>query len=94
MTPLSFATSGPVQRAGRRLREFRRGCETLINAPHTQLSEEDREWLIKRCREWKKKIAEHERTLRSGAKTVEEVRSDADETVRKLMAALRKRATT
>lgn len=74
-----------------RLKQFSDGCQTLIDAPHPQLSPQDREWLIERCRVWKEKIDKQLADLNSGAKSVEEVRAEADATVNQLIEALRMR---
>lgn len=75
-----------------RLREFSHGCETLINAPHPQLSPDDREWLIDRCRAWQEKIENHLAELETGVKQLRQVRDEADATVEQLMEALQSRA--
>jgi hypothetical protein len=73
-----------------RLHEFRKGCSDLILAPHEPLAAEDRAWLKERCQAWAKKIDEH--IVRAEAGEAIEARSDADETVQKLVDALRTRA--
>lgn len=75
----------------RRLEEFRRGCDVLLEAPHTPLAEGDREWLRERCRAWRDKIDGHLAALKAGG-AVPAVRDEADATVRNLMKALRERA--
>lgn len=75
-----------------RLREFRHGCDTLIAAPHEPLAQADREWLVERCRAWSGKLDGHLADLSSGTKSLEQVQTEADETVRKLMQAIRDRA--
>lgn len=75
-----------------RIQEFRHGCDTLQAASHPQLAAADREWLLERCRVWAGKLDGHLRDLNSG-KDVSTVRSEADDTINKLMAALRERAT-
>lgn len=76
----------------KRLREFRHGCDTLIAAPHPQLSNEDRTWLRDRCRAWADKVDGHLADLEDGNLPVLTVRSEADRTIEKLKAALRDRA--
>lgn len=76
-----------------RLEQFRRGCETLLQAPHPQLSETDRTWLLERCGVWKGKLEGHLSDLRTGAKPLDQVQQEADATVTALMNALRTRAT-
>lgn len=75
----------------KRLQQFRHGCDTLIKAPHPQLSEVDRKWLVKKCKVWASLIDEHIVAVDQGGK-VSEVLSNADITVNKLIAALQKRA--
>lgn len=72
-----------------RLQQFSEGCQTLIEAPHPQLSPEDRAWLIERCQVWKGKIDNQLADLNAGAKSIEEVRAAADQTINTLIKALR-----
>ncbi|WP_417386399.1 hypothetical protein [Gimesia sp.] len=76
-----------------RLKQFRAGCETLINAPHPQLSADDRAWLVERCQIWAGKLDTQIVALNQGAdfKTAD---AEADALIRKLVDALRTRATT
>ena len=76
----------------RRINEFRTGCSQLILSPHTPLAPADRDWLVERCRAWARKLDDHLTALEAGADPAK-VRGDADDTVRKLQAALRERAT-
>jgi hypothetical protein len=74
-----------------RLKEFDAGCQRLIDAEHKPLSDEDKAWLVERCRKWKGRMEEHRAELaRTG--DVEKVRADADETVNALVTALKERA--
>lgn len=75
-----------------RLQEFRHGCNSLIAAAHPQLTDEDRAWLIERCRVWKGKIEAHLTDLDAGAKPALVIRDEADATVNTLIDALRQRA--
>jgi hypothetical protein len=75
----------------RRLNEFRQGCSTLILAPHQPLAAKDRQWLVDKCRAWAVKLDRHLTDVEAG-KDVLQVRREADETVEKLIAALRTRA--
>ncbi len=75
-----------------RLREFIHGCETLIDAPHSQLSPEDRAWLVERCRTWKSTLETQLTALEAQSRTAAETLESADETIRKLQNALRQRA--
>lgn len=76
----------------RRLRDFRHGCDTLLIAPHPQLAATDRAWLLERCQAWAEKIDGHLADLRSESKSVGDVRNEADETINKLISALKARA--
>lgn len=71
-----------------RLREFRQACDDLIAAPHPQLEPELRDVLRTRCRNWAQKFDDQRVALENGAE-VAEVRQAADETVTKLIGALR-----
>ncbi|WP_298859044.1 hypothetical protein [uncultured Gimesia sp.] len=74
-----------------RLTQFRNGCETLINAPHPQLANVDRTWLINRCRAWADKLDNQIVALEKGAdlKTAD---ANADALIHKLVKALQTRA--
>lgn len=74
-----------------RLTQFRNGCETLIKAPHPQLSNEDRTWLIGRCQAWAGKLDGQIVALQKGAdlKTAD---ANADALINKLVKALQTRA--
>jgi len=74
-----------------RLREFRHGCDTLIDAPHSQLAAADRAWLVERCRVWSAKLDGHLADLSGGEKSVEQVRAESDATINTLIQALRDR---
>jgi hypothetical protein len=75
----------------RRIAEFRQGCSVLILSPHRPLSAEDRTWLVDKCRAWATKLDAHLAAIEAG-QDVLKVRGEADETVNKLIAALRERA--
>ena len=74
----------------KRLTQFRKGCDTLINAEHQPLDPADRAWLKERCTVWSEKLDKHLADLRSG-KDVLKVREEADGTVQKLVTALKSR---
>jgi hypothetical protein len=76
-----------------RIADFRKGCSTLIFAPHKPLSEADRKWLIERCRAWAEKIDKHLAALEAGEDPIT-VRSEMDATVNTLIGKLRERAQT
>jgi hypothetical protein len=74
-----------------RIGQMRQGCSQLIFARHEPLSEEDRRWLVGKCREWALKFDKAQEDLDSG-QPVARVREGMDQTVNKLVDALRKRA--
>jgi hypothetical protein len=80
----------PAALAGR-LNEFRRGCSNLIFAEHRPLTPQDRQWLVNKCRNWAGKLDKHLGDLEAG-QSLFRVRTEADDTVNKLIAALRSRA--
>lgn len=75
----------------KRLSDFRHGCDTLIEAPHRQLSHEDRQWLVEKCKAWSGKLDDHLTALSAG-ESVAIVSQSADETINKLILAMRTRA--
>ncbi|MEZ6056950.1 MAG: hypothetical protein R3C01_09610 [Planctomycetaceae bacterium] len=81
-----------AQAVSQRISEFEHGCETLIAAPHTQLNDVDRQWLIEKCQLWKSKLTAHRTDLESKRTTPDQARDAVDETVRSLQLALRQRA--
>ena len=76
-----------------RLREFIHGCDTLIQAPHSQLSPNDRAWLVERCRTWKATLETQLANLEAHRTSPADTLSAADATIRKLQTALQERAT-
>jgi hypothetical protein len=76
-----------------RINEFRQGCSTLILAPHKPLGDEDRKWLVERCRVWAKKLDDQLAALEQGEDPVK-VRTEVDGIVNKLVDALHDRAKT
>jgi hypothetical protein len=83
----------PEDAAGlaKRLAEMRQGCSTLLLADHRPLAEEDRVWLRTRCRDWAVKLDGYLAAVERG-QDVNQVRSQADATIRQAAAALRTRA--
>jgi hypothetical protein len=75
----------------RRISEFRRGCTVLILSPHRTLPAEDRSWLVEKCRAWAAKLDAHLAAVEAG-QDVLKVRGEADETINRLIDALRQRA--
>lgn len=83
--------TGTKAALAKRLAQFSAGCQTLIDAEHPQLSPTDRDWLVERCGVWKDKIDTQLAQLNSGTKSLNEVRSEANATVNKLIEAIQKR---
>ncbi len=77
----------------RRIAQFRQGCSTLILTEHTALAQPDRDWLVERCRAWAAKLDAHLIAIESG-EDISSVRAAADETISKLIMAIRDRAQT
>lgn len=75
----------------RRIGELRQGCSMLIFAEHRPLDETERQWLVEKCRAWAAKLDQHLVALESGEDPLD-VRGRADETVRKLVEAMRNRS--
>ena len=80
------------QAVATRLREFIHGCDTLIEAPHSQLSPDDRAWLVERCRTWKSALESQLADLEANRSSAAEVRDATDETILKMQNALHQRA--
>lgn len=70
---------------------FRRSCDALLAAPLPQLDADDRTWLNDRCRVWAAKFDSQLAALRDGTKPWQDMREEADATVRTLAKALRDR---
>lgn len=75
-----------------RMREFRESCDKLIAAEHPQLPDADRDWLRERCGVWSKKIDASLANLNGDSTQVAAVQTEMNETVNKLITALRERA--
>jgi len=75
----------------RRIAQFRQGCSTLILSDHKPLTKEDREWLIERCQGWASKLDTQLAAVEAG-EDILKVRAAVDETISKLIQALRTRA--
>jgi DNA-directed RNA polymerase specialized sigma24 family protein len=75
----------------RALREMRDGCTAVLAADHRALPSEDRTWLADRCVSCGTKLDRHLADLQAG-RPADEIRVEADETVDKLIQALRTRA--
>jgi hypothetical protein len=78
----------------KRLQQFRTGCEELLKSPHTQLAEADRAWLKERCQAWISKIDGHLADLAQDKKPFAEVKTQSNETIQKLIDALKARSET
>lgn len=85
----------PEDREGvaKRIAQFRDGCDLLIHSDHPPLAQEDQMWLRERCLAWRDKLDSHLAALEEGADPVT-IRGQADETINKLISALRSRAET
>jgi hypothetical protein len=75
----------------RRIEEFRQGCSVLIFAAHKPLPAVDRQWLVERCRVWAAKLDQQVAALEAGRDPLQ-VRADVDDTVNRLIEALRTKA--
>jgi hypothetical protein len=75
----------------KRIEQFRAGCSTLIFAEHKPLTPEDKKWLVERCRVWAKKLDDCVVALEKGGDP-ERVRAEANQTINKLIDALRAKA--
>jgi hypothetical protein len=75
----------------RRIAEFREGCSTLILSQHRPLTVDDRQWLSGKCREWATAIDSQLRAVEAGENPLA-IRAETDQTIRKLVTALRARA--
>jgi hypothetical protein len=74
------------------LKEFRHACDTLLADPLAHLPEKDRTFLKDRCLKWRDRIDGHIADLEQNRKPVDDVRLDADATVKKLTTVLRDEA--
>ena len=75
-----------------RMKQFRESCDKLIAAKHPQLPDADREWLKERCGVWAGKIDASLAKLNADPSQLKAVNAEMDDTVNKLMTALRERA--
>jgi len=75
-----------------RMKQFRESCDKLIAAKHLQLNDDDRAWLKERCGVWAGKIDASLAKLNADPSQLKAVNAEMDETVNKLMGALRERA--
>ncbi|HKB03430.1 MAG TPA: hypothetical protein VKD90_14500 [Gemmataceae bacterium] len=82
--------SDPVG-VGTRIAELRVGCTRLMHSTYGPLSPADKAWLLENCRTWAKILDGHQQALDAGADPVA-VRTQVDETVRAIAAALREKA--
>lgn len=75
----------------KRLGELREGCSVLILSPHPPLAAADRQWLVEKCRLWAAQFDQQLTALEAGGDPLQ-IRAQTDETVHKLITALRGRA--
>jgi len=73
-----------------RIGQLRQGCSRIILSYHEPLSVADHVWLKERCQLWAKKLDQHVSDLEAG-RDFATVQKEADETVRLLVSALKKR---
>lgn len=77
----------------KRLDEFRAGCQRLIDAPHSVLSNEDRTWLVQKCQTWNAKLDEQKAAFASGDQTsFEESLQLTNEIAKAITKAIRQKA--
>lgn len=76
----------------KRLSEFRDGCSTLLLADHPPLAADTKSWLREKCRAWAGKLDTHRADVEAG-QDVATILTASDETIRKLVHALRTKAT-
>ena len=72
-----------------RLQRFHAGCETVIAAKHPQLTLEQRELLVTKCKNWLAKIDKHLADVKAGGSNLAALRESSDETVRATVNALK-----
>lgn len=81
-----------AEQLANRMQQFRESCDKLLAAKHPQLPDADRDWLYERCRLWADKIDASLAKLNADPSQFKAVNAEMDETVNKLMTALRERA--
>jgi hypothetical protein len=81
-----------AEQLANRMQQFRESCDKLLAAKHPQLPDADRDWLYERCRLWAGKIDASLAKLNADPSQFKAVNAEMDETVNKLMTALRERA--
>ena len=74
-----------------RIGQFRSGCSLVMLSEHWPLADEDRRWLVDRCRVWATKLDDSLARLEAGGE-VNDVRAEVDKTVARLVKALQTRA--
>lgn len=74
-----------------RIHSFRAGCSRLLLAEHRLLAPDDRTWLEERCRAWADQLDDQLARLEAG-EDARSVRNSTDQTITKLVIALRNRA--
>jgi hypothetical protein len=75
----------------RRIEEMGQGCRILIAANHAPLNEEDKAWLVERCRNWSKQFDDLHAKVENG-EDPSKVREQMDAAIDRLSETLRKRA--
>ena len=74
----------------KRLAEFQAGCERLIAAPHSALSNADRSWLLYKCRGWRTELEAQRNSV--GKNPFDNSLGRADTLAKQVSKALRERA--
>ena len=72
-----------------RLQRFHAGCETVIAAKHPQLTPEQRELLVTKCKNWLAKLDKHLADVKAGGSNLPVLRENSDETVHATVDALK-----
>lgn len=80
-----------AQALAQSIREMRQGCDRLIADAHPALSPDDRQWLLDKCQDWRKKFDEQLVKLDQGQSFLE-ARNAMDKIVGTLSQKIRERA--
>ena len=66
----------------KRLDELRVGCQQLIDSTHPPLSRQQADFLVARCKEWKKKFDRHASELETNPGQFAEIKLKTDQAIR------------
>jgi hypothetical protein len=72
-----------------RLRRFRDGCETLVDARHPQLTGDQREQLVTKCKKWQVKIEQNLADVEKTNVKLVTIKQNSDKTIQATADALR-----